>query len=642
MSSDLLIRVARGEVPAFALVHRPHTGDPRRVEVLAGEVHAVPTVAGIPLRDGAGDGAHDVLAVIPYRQVTERGYACIDDHEPLLALVIREQEEADIEQVLGILPALAPSLADGGGFDQDETEYADTVRGVIDGEIAAGEGANFVIRRSYTGELVGYTPAQALSLFRRLLLSESGAYWTFVIHTGTRTLVGATPERHISVDDGVAVMNPISGTYRYPPGGATVESVLGFLADGKERDELSMVLDEELKVMGRICARGGRVFGPYLREMARLAHTEYFIAGRTDRDPREILRETMFAPTVVGSPLENACRVIARHETAGRGYYSGVAALIDRDTGCGRDVDSAILIRTAEISDAGRLRISAGATLVRHSDPHAEAGETEVKLETLLAALHTGPVPAPGPAHTPGRLHSDSRVQLALARRNNDAARYWFTDHDSTGHDSTGHDRDDAADASGRRVLVVDAEDTFTWMLGHQLRSLGWTVDVRRHDERFDTGPYDLVVLGPGPGAPDDPASAKIRRLRGLAEDLVRRRRPFLAVCLSHQVLSTLLGLPVRRRTRPNQGAQLTVDLFGRRRTVGFYNAFAAYSTADKIETPGGDVVEIGRDETTGEVYALRAPTFASVQFHPESILSRDGMDILSETVDHVIRSARG
>ena len=53
--------------------------------------------------------------------------------------------------------------------------------------------------------------------FRRLLERESGAYWTFLVQLGDRVLVGATPERHISVADGGAVMNPISGTYRYPP-----------------------------------------------------------------------------------------------------------------------------------------------------------------------------------------------------------------------------------------------------------------------------------------------------------------------------------------------------------------------------------------------------------------------------------------
>lgn len=50
-----------------------------------------------------------------------------------------------------------------------------------------------------------------------MLAGESGAYWTFILHTGQRTLVGASPERHVSVHDGVAVMNPVSGTYRYRP-----------------------------------------------------------------------------------------------------------------------------------------------------------------------------------------------------------------------------------------------------------------------------------------------------------------------------------------------------------------------------------------------------------------------------------------
>ena len=167
-------------------------------------------------------------------------------------------------------------------------------------------------------------------LFRALLAREPGTYWTFVIHTGERTFVGATPERHVSLSGGTAVMNPISGTYRYPPAGPTLQGVTEFLADRKETDELYMVLDEELKMMARICERGGRVIGPHLKEMARLAHTEYFIDGRTDLDVRDILRETMFAPTVTGSPLESAARVISRYEPQGRGYYSGIAALIGR------------------------------------------------------------------------------------------------------------------------------------------------------------------------------------------------------------------------------------------------------------------------------------------------------------------------
>ena len=77
-----------------------------------------------------------------------------------------------------------------------------------------------------------------------------------------------------------------------------------------------MVLDEELKMMARVCAGGVQVTGPRLKEMARLAHTEYLVTGRSDRSPLELLSETMFAPTVTGSPLASACRVIARYEPA--------------------------------------------------------------------------------------------------------------------------------------------------------------------------------------------------------------------------------------------------------------------------------------------------------------------------------------
>ncbi|NEE58664.1 phenazine-specific anthranilate synthase component I, partial [Streptomyces sp. SID8455] len=67
-------------------------------------------------------------------------------------------------------------------------------------------------------------------------------YWTFVVHTGDRTFVGATPERHVSLTAGLAVMNPISGTYRYAASGPTLPAMMEFLADRKEIDELYMVV----------------------------------------------------------------------------------------------------------------------------------------------------------------------------------------------------------------------------------------------------------------------------------------------------------------------------------------------------------------------------------------------------------------
>jgi len=626
----LLDRVVSRQAPAFALLHRPEaTG---RVELLLGDVSSADRLADLPLPD-PGDGRpgprHEMLAMVPYRQLSERGFSCHDDGAPLVALSVTEQGSCPPQEALLHLPRARVDVVDS-GFDIDDQQYAAIVRQVLEQEIGQGVGANFVIKRSFSAELAHWSVETALGLFRRLLEGERGAYWTFLVHTGRRTFVGATPERHVSLFGGTAVMNPISGTLRYPPHGPELPDVMRFLADPKEVGELNMVVDEELKMMARICEEGGQVVGPYLKEMATLAHTEYLIKGSTSRDVREILRETMFAPTVTGSPLESACRVIRKYENRGRGYYSGVAALVSRDISGGRSLDSAILLRTAEVV-GGRLELSVGATLVRDSDPWSEVAETHAKALGVLRALGAaGSVP--GTASLPPELGSHPAVRRVLQARNEGLAPFWF------GHPVEGRAGAYEAVLVGKRVLVLDAEDTFTAMIAHQLRSLGLVVDVARFDAPHCTDAYDLVVMGPGPGDPralDDP---RIAFLRGTLRRLLESSTPFMAVCLSHQVLGLLLGFDLVRRVHPNQGVQKEIDLFGRRRVVGFYNTFALHSPVDeRLCPPLAGKVAVCRDARSGQVHSLRGPGFCSLQFHAESILSRDGLAILAETMDALL-----
>jgi phenazine biosynthesis protein phzE len=634
---ELLDRVLGPRPPAFALLHRPEAAGPEVLDVLVGEITTPKTLADIPVpgeRPHADGPRHDVLALIPYRQIAERGFACADDGEPLIAMTVTGQGLLPVDEALRRLPDVPIELA-GGDFDVDDDTYADVVRRVIADEIGTGEGANFVIKRSFVADITAYTPHSALSFFRRLVRRESGAYWTFVVHTGSRTLVGATPERHVSLSGGTAVMNPISGTYRYPASGPTLPEVLGFLADRKESDELYMVVDEELKMMARICDAGGRVTGPRLKEMARLAHTEYYIEGHSTRDPRDILRESMLAPTVTGSPLESACRVISRYEPQGRGYYSGIAALIGRDESGGPALDSSILIRTADIDGEGRMTIGVGATLVRHSDPVSEVAETRAKAAGLLAAAGadaSAPAAAPG-ANGSVRFGDHPDVRASLVRRNTALAGFWLAGNTARPRPEPG--------LAGRRVLVVDAEDTFTSMIGLQLRSMGLSVTVRRFDEPYTLDGHDLVVMGPGPGDPRETGHPKIAHLRSAIDELLESRRPFLAVCLSHQVLSMRLGFALIRREVPNQGTQREIDLFGVRERVGFYNTFAAHSAEDKAECEGTGTVEVSRDPETGEVHALRGPHFASMQFHAESVLTRNGVRIVGSLMAEVLGGER-
>jgi 2-amino-4-deoxychorismate synthase len=631
--------LASGKTPPFTLLHRPASAPEDQVDLLVGDVTELSSLTELPQpldRDGGpGSARHDLVVLVPYRQIAERGFAAQDDGAPLVAMRVGEQESLTVEEVLKTVPDAALDWTDE-GFDIDDQSYGEMVRRILSEEIGRGAGANFVIKRSFRGSLGGPSLTAALILFRRLLSQETGVYWTFLVHTGARTLVGATPERHLRLESGTVSMNPISGTYRYPPTGPTLPAVLDFLADAKERDELYMVVDEELKMMARICDAGIAVTGPRLREMTQLAHTEYLLSGQTSRCAGDILRETMFVPTVTGSPLENACRVIQRFEPEGRGYYSGVLALVGRDEAGEPRVDSAVLIRTADISLDGRLCSGVGATLVRGSRPEAEAAETRAKSAALRTALESPVGPAVYSAF-PTPLAERSEVRAALDARNTTLSQFWFS----------------AAEAAsvrrkplvGRRVLVVDGEDSFTAMLEHQLRALGPSVTIRRFDAPFDPSGFDLVVLGPGPGDPRAVGSPKIAALRAAALALLRQRRPMLAICLGHQVLCGVLGLTLIRKDPPNQGVQQEIDLFGQHRRVGFYNSFAAVClderfASDQVPEP----VEVSRDPISGEVHALRGRSLRSLQFHPESLLSRDGADLLGDTLDALLtaRAASG
>jgi phenazine biosynthesis protein phzE len=417
--------VASPAPPPFAVLYRE--GGPG-VEVFVGDVVDVAAVADIPLpRPGGRAVGPQVLALVPYRQVVERGFVCHDDGTPLRCLVIRDREVLSLEQALDLLPAEALEVTDG-GFDVDDDAYAATVARVVEQEIGRGEGANFVIRRDYHASTPVSAPQAALRLLRRLLLGEPGAYWTFAVSAGEHNLVGATPERHVSVRGGQVLMNPISGTYRHPASGPDGEELLAFLGDAKETEELFMVVDEELKMMSAVCTDGGRVLGPSLKQMSALTHTEYLLAGHSDADVRDVLRATMFAPTVTGSPIRNAARVIARHEGSGRGYYSGVLALLGHDEDGRATLDAPILIRTAQLDAAGGIRVPVGATLVRSSVPEDEVAETHAKAAGVLRALGLLPVPPAGSttSDAPVRLADHPGVPEALAHRNQALARFWL------------------------------------------------------------------------------------------------------------------------------------------------------------------------------------------------------------------------
>ncbi|GAA2919835.1 phenazine-specific anthranilate synthase component I [Microbacterium keratanolyticum] len=601
------------------------------VELLTGDVRDVDLLADIPLQsDGT---AREVFAMVPYRQVRERGFSAQDDGAPLRCLLVEEHLATPVADALTILPSDPIALQDA-GFDVPDEEYAQIVERVIADEIGRGEGANFVIRRDFTARISVDERHAALTWFRALLTHERGAYWTFAVVTPGVIAVGASPEAHVIARDGIVTMNPISGTFRHPAGGATKESLTEFLSSTKETEELFMVVDEELKMMSAVCSDGGRITGPHLKQMSRLTHTEYMLRGRSRMDPRDILRETMFAPTVTGSPMQNACTVIGRHERKPRGYYSGVAALFTPNAEGGHDLDAPILIRTVYVKD-GELSVPVGATLVRHSDPAGEVSETHGKAAGVLGAIgaierdHAAEAreDADAPDAAENDLAADPTVAALLASRNSRLAEFWINPQTDAVH---------VGPFSGRTALVVDAEDRFTTMLAHQLRHLGLDVRIAPWSEvtDADAAAVDLLVAGPGPGDPRDGASPRIARMREVVAARRASGSPLLAVCLSHQILADTLNIGLAPLASPHQGLQKSVPVFERDASIGFYNTFTARVAPGTARV---GVAEVSADAETGNVYALRGPGFASVQGHLESILSRDGMGTLERLVAHAL-----
>lgn len=560
------------------------------------------------------------ISMIPYCQIKERGFKAIDGGEPIIALIpetLREMSKAEfLAQIVE-----APDLAIVGDlrYNLSDAEYEEVVAQVIEKEIKQGEGSNFLLSRKTCGMLSPAGLPAALTILARFMRNEFGSYMNFCFSDGATCFVGASPERHLSVFKGEAYLNPISGTL--PKAQANFHTAFtAFLQDPKEIHELFQVVDEELKMMAKICKRGGEVEGPFLKEMRTLLHTEYLLKGETDMPPLDAFRATMFAPTMIGSPLENACRVICKYERDSRRYYSSAMLILGEDDEHTPFLDSAITIRTLEIGADGHFTIQSGGSIVRDSVPKNERIEATTKALGAIKAMRETTTVPPILEKTITPLQ-----RRTLMARNDNLSQFWLR--------KQAHSFEDGR-FIGKSALIIDNEDDFVYMFAHILEHLGLTVRIKKI-ATISLKPEELaeeiIILGPGPGDPENEADERICRLNRLAENLRVSDKKFMGICFGHQVISRSLGLRLERLDTPLQGVQKEILLFDEKEMVGFYNTFVA--VADEA-LPSGVRASVSE---LGEVYALAAPNFRSFQFHPESVLTRNGLNILKRALRELL-----
>ncbi len=482
--------------------------------------------------------------------------------------------------------------------DHDNGEYADIVRK-----------AKEYFRR---GDLFEVVPGQVFHepckdsparIFSRLQERNPAPYGCLMNLGEQEYLLAASPEMYVRVQGRRVETCPISGTIaRGVDAIADARQVKELLNSQKDEAELSMCTDVDRNDKSRVCVPGSvRVIGRRQVEFyARLIHTVDHVEGELapQFDALDAFLTHTWAVTVTGAPKQAAIQFIEDHEKSPRQWYGGAMGCI----GFNGDLNTGLTLRAARIKD-GMAQVRVGATLLMDSDPEAEEAETRLKASAMLAAIRAEPLPA-------------KRVLTPKSQ----------------------------AGAAPLRVLMVDHHDSFVHNLGSYFREHGVSLQTlrpalaRARLQRGDA--YDLVILSPGPGRPQDVAMTETLHLCNA------RRIPVFGVCLGLQGIVEYCGGRLGTLATPMHGKPSTIrhsggvlfDGLPERIAVGRYHSLYAETLPPVLRatayTDDGVVMAIEHREL---------PLLA-VQFHPESIMSLDensGQTLVANVVQYALANAQ-
>jgi anthranilate synthase len=427
-------------------------------------------------------------------------------------------------------------------------------------------------------------PAPPSEIFRRLRERNPSPYG-FLINLGeSEYLVGASPEMYVRVDGDRVETCPIAGTIaRGIDPIDDAEKIRSILNSPKDESELTMCTDVDRNDKARICVPGSvKVIGRRQIEMySKLIHTVDHVEGRLRPgfDALDAFLTHTWAVTVTGAPKIWAMQFIEDHERSARAWYGGAVGVM----GFNGDLNTGLTLRTIRIRD-GVAEVRAGATLLYDSVPVEEEEETSIKAAAFLDAI------------------SRPREQASAVER-----------------------RDDQVGA-GKRVLLVDHQDSFVHTLADYFRQTGAEVVTLRagfpHEE-LDARSPDLVVLSPGPGTPQD------FDVSGTVAAALKRGLPVFGVCLGLQGIVEHFGGELGLLDYPMHGKASRMQAVGGGIFDGFPDEFAAgrYHSLFAIRDRLPEELVVTAESDDGVVMAVEHASLpiAAVQFHPESILTLEG-----------------
>ncbi len=200
-------------------------------------------------------------------------------------------------------------------------------------------------------------------------------------------IISSSPERLLSIRDGIVSTRPIAGTRPRSDDDSTDNSLSTELfSHPKERAEHVMLIDLERNDLGRVC-EAGSVEVNEMMVLESYAHVHHIVSNvrgtlREDVTPGQAIAAVFPGGTITGCPKVRCMEIIDELEEGPRGAYTGSFGYLNRDG----SLDLNILIRTM-VRKGDALTFRAGSGIVADSDPHAELQETRAKAEGLLRAL---------------------------------------------------------------------------------------------------------------------------------------------------------------------------------------------------------------------------------------------------------------
>lgn len=181
-------------------------------------------------------------------------------------------------------------------------------------------------------------------------------------------------------------------------------------------------------------------------------------------------------------------------------------------------------------------------------------------------------------------------------------------------------------------ILLIDNYDSFTWNLYQYFCELGAQVEVRRNDvislADIDSLSPEKIVISPGPCTPDE---------SGVSLDMIRHyagKLPLLGVCLGHQAIGQVFGARIVRAQKVMHGKTSPVTHTGKGVFQGLNNPLTVTRYHSLVIEPASlpDCFEVTAWSDTQEIMGIRHRQWdlEGVQFHPESILSEQGHELLA------------